>query len=213
MPSQKSNAPVSETARPAKRERGRLRVAAIMEAGAEVFAEKGYEATTMTEIAARADTAIGSLYRFFPSKESLADALLESYADLAAATLATMRSQAAGWNSGQLADALVDFILALQKKQKFVLALADARDSDRRLQFRAAMRAGIGAVLLEAMPGLSKLKAETMTPVLMEVLKSVTALSRTDAKLSQRWLGELRDLLQAYLDQAAAPVKASKPRR
>ncbi|BDU19466.1 TetR/AcrR family transcriptional regulator [Dyella sp. GSA-30] len=203
MPSQKSNAPAAEAARPAKRERGRLRVAAILEAGAQVFAEKGYEAATMTEIAARAETAIGSLYRFFPSKESLADALLESYADLAVASLTTMQSQAATWTSRQLADALVDFVLALQNKRQFVLALLDARAGDRRLLFRASMRAGIAAILRSAMPSLTSAKAETMAPVLIEVLKSVAALSSTERKSSQRWLGELRDLVQAYLDQAA----------
>lgn len=203
MPSQKSNAPAVEAARPAKRERGHLRVAAIMEAGAEVFAEKGYEAATMTEIAARAETAIGSLYRFFPSKESLADALLERYADLAIATLTTMQLQAATWTSRQLADALVDFVLALQSKRQFVLALVDVRAGDQRLSFRASMRAGIAAILRTAMPGVSKSKAETMAPVLIEVLKSVSALSRSDPKFSQRWLGELRDMVQAYLDQVA----------
>lgn len=204
MSSQKSNAPATEAARPAKRERGRLRVAAILEAGAQVFAEKGYEAATMTEIAARAETAIGSLYRFFPSKESLADALLENYADLAVASLTTMQSQAATWTSRQLADALVDFILALQNKRQFVLALLDARAGDRRLVFRASMRASVAAILRAGMPGLSKSKVETMAPVLIEVLKSVAALSSTDAKSSQRWLGELRDLVRAYLDQAVA---------
>jgi len=203
MPSQKSNTQPTDAARPAKRERGRLRVAAILEAGAQVFAEKGYEAATMTEIAARAETAIGSLYRFFPSKESLADALLESYADLAVASLATMQSQAATWTSRQVADALVDFVLALQNKRQFVLALLDARAGDRRLLFRASMRAGIAAILRAATPGLTKSKAETMAPVLIEVLKSVAALSSTERKFSQRWLGELRDMVQAYLDQAA----------
>ena len=62
-----------------KRERGRQRVAAIMDAAVELFSEKGYDAATMTEIAARSSTAIGSLYRFFPSKEALADALLQRY--------------------------------------------------------------------------------------------------------------------------------------
>jgi AcrR family transcriptional regulator len=57
-----------------KRQRGHLRVAAILEAGVAVFTEKGYDAATMTEIAARSGTAIGSLYRFFPSKDVLADA-------------------------------------------------------------------------------------------------------------------------------------------
>jgi AcrR family transcriptional regulator len=204
MPSQKSNTQPTDAARPAKRERGRLRVAAILEAGAQVFAEKGYEAATMTEIAARAETAIGSLYRFFPSKESLADALLENYADLVVANLTSMQSQAAAWTSRQLADALVDFVLALQNKRQFVLALLDARAGDRRLVFRASMRAGLAAILRAAMPGLTRSKAETMAPVLVEVLKSVTALSRTDPKSSQRWLGELRDMVQAYLEHAAA---------
>lgn len=44
-----------------------------MEAAAAVIAEKGYEGATMAEIAARSGTKIGSLYRFFPNKESLAD--------------------------------------------------------------------------------------------------------------------------------------------
>lgn len=201
MPSQKSN-PTVEAARPAKRERGHLRVAAIMEAGAEVFAEKGFEAATMTEIAARADTAIGSLYRFFPSKESLADALLESYADLAMASLAAMQSKASTWTTRQLTDALVDFVVALQNKRQFVLALIDARAGDRRLLYRATMRAGIAAILRAAMPDLSKPKAETMAPVLIEVLKSIAALSRSEPKSSQRWLSELRDMVHAYLEQA-----------
>ena len=62
-----------------KRERGKLRVAALLDAGAALFVEKGYDATTMTEIASRAGAAIGSLYQFFPSKEALAEALVARY--------------------------------------------------------------------------------------------------------------------------------------
>jgi AcrR family transcriptional regulator len=36
----------------------------------------------MTEIAAPADAEIGSLYRFFPNKEALADALMRHYAEV-----------------------------------------------------------------------------------------------------------------------------------
>ena len=50
-----------------KRQRGKQRVAELLAAGAAVFAEKGYAAATMTEIAARAKAPIGSLYQFFPS--------------------------------------------------------------------------------------------------------------------------------------------------
>ncbi len=59
-------ATTAPAARAPKRQRGRLRVAAILEAGREVFTEKGYDAATMTEIAARSGTAIGSLYPLFP---------------------------------------------------------------------------------------------------------------------------------------------------
>src|SRR5258705_10489068 len=61
-----------------KRQRGKQRVAELLAAGAAVFAEKGYAAATMTEIAARAAAPIGSLYQFFPSKEALPDTLVQS---------------------------------------------------------------------------------------------------------------------------------------
>src|ERR1700679_2850865 len=66
---------VSQAGAPQRRN-GKLRVAAILKAGAAVIAEKGYEASTMAEIAARSSTKIGSLYRFFPNKEVLANALI-----------------------------------------------------------------------------------------------------------------------------------------
>jgi AcrR family transcriptional regulator len=47
-----------------QRRNGKLRVAAILKAGAAVISEKGYEMATMAEIAARSNTKIGSLYRF-----------------------------------------------------------------------------------------------------------------------------------------------------
>ena len=82
--------PPSADARAPQRHRGRLRVAAILEAGAEAFREKGYDAVTMTEIAARSGTTFGSLYRFFPSKEALANALLAQYAERALDRLAEL---------------------------------------------------------------------------------------------------------------------------
>lgn len=44
---------------------------AILEAAVDVFAEKGYEAAQMGEIALRAGVAVGTLYNFFTSKENL----------------------------------------------------------------------------------------------------------------------------------------------
>ncbi len=74
-------------ARAPQRERGRQRVADLLEAASAVFAEKGYAAATMTEIAARAGAPIGSLYQFFPGKESLGDALMRRYGERTIAAL------------------------------------------------------------------------------------------------------------------------------
>src|SRR5580692_9497131 len=81
-----------------------LRVAAILEAGAEAFREKGYDAVTMTEIAVRSGTTFGSLYRFFPSKEALANALLARYAQSALDRLAELAEQAPTMTPNALAD-------------------------------------------------------------------------------------------------------------
>jgi AcrR family transcriptional regulator len=43
----------------------------ILEAAVELAAEGGYEAVQMREVSARADVALGTLYRYFPSKERL----------------------------------------------------------------------------------------------------------------------------------------------
>lgn len=71
----------SSKRRAPRQERGRRRVAKILDAAEEVFAEVGYETATNTEIAERAETSIGSVYQFFPSKEAILEALVERYAE------------------------------------------------------------------------------------------------------------------------------------
>src|SRR3984893_8176245 len=56
-------------------ERGEKRVAGLLEAAAAIFAEVGFEAATMRDIAERAGASIGSLYQFFPNKEVVAQAI------------------------------------------------------------------------------------------------------------------------------------------
>lgn len=62
-----------------KQKRSQQRVERILQAAAEVFVEVGYEAATTHAIAARAGTAIGSLYQFFPDKLAIFHALEERH--------------------------------------------------------------------------------------------------------------------------------------
>jgi AcrR family transcriptional regulator len=187
-------------AREPKRQRGRIRVAAIMDAAITVFREKGYDAATMTEIAAHSGTAIGSLYRFFPTKEALADALLRQYTQHALDSLADLRARAGGMTLDELAGALVDFRLSLAPQRSFAIVLLDARggSDDLREKFRNAMLSGLAAILRKAM-SLTPAKAATMAIVLLHILKAVTAADEEKPAERRALLAEIRELARVYL--------------
>ncbi|OWY65729.1 TetR family transcriptional regulator [cyanobacterium TDX16] len=75
LSSKGGESPTKSMRRLPKQQRGRQRVEKILDAAAEVFAEVGYEAATTHAIATRANTAVGSLYQFFPDKAAIFRAL------------------------------------------------------------------------------------------------------------------------------------------
>jgi TetR/AcrR family transcriptional regulator, cholesterol catabolism regulator len=60
---------------------GSERRAALVELAADMFAERGFKATTVRDIAQAAGMLSGSLYHHFDSKESIMDELLRAYID------------------------------------------------------------------------------------------------------------------------------------
>ena len=59
----------------------------VLDAAVELFAERGYDGTSVAEVVARAGVAKGGFYHHFPSKEAL---LYEVYGDLITRQLAAM---------------------------------------------------------------------------------------------------------------------------
>lgn len=57
----------------------RVKRAEVLTAAERVFAQKGFADTFMTDIAAEAQLSVGTLYKFFASKEALYLALIEEY--------------------------------------------------------------------------------------------------------------------------------------
>src|SRR5918998_3689902 len=53
----------------------------ILGAALRLFAEKGYEATTMRDVAREAEASVGLAYRYFASKDEFALALFEELAE------------------------------------------------------------------------------------------------------------------------------------
>ena len=62
----------------AQQERGIRSRRSILEAAADVFGERGYDAASTNDILARAGLTRGALYHHFPSKEAIASALVEA---------------------------------------------------------------------------------------------------------------------------------------
>lgn len=95
------------------RARGQQRVARILDAAEQLFAEAGYDHTTTNEIAARAATSIGSLYQFFPNKEAVLHAVAERYRAGLSAVYDDLLRDAASLPLealvGRLVDATVQF--------------------------------------------------------------------------------------------------------
>jgi AcrR family transcriptional regulator len=64
-----------------KQDRSRITVEAILEATTHILTEEGYERASTNRIAERAGISIGSLYQYFPNKESLIAALMEQHSN------------------------------------------------------------------------------------------------------------------------------------
>ena len=73
--------PLAEARKLPQQERSRIAVAAILEATTRILTEEGYEKANTNRIAERAGGSIGSLYQYFPNKESLITALMVQHSD------------------------------------------------------------------------------------------------------------------------------------
>src|ERR1700675_704522 len=127
MASQKSTPNTGEAKAP-RRARGHARVASLLEAASAEFAEKGYEATTMTAIAARANSSIGSLYQFFPTKEQVAGTLIEQYVTELEAVFDRLSKEALSLDVSLLAGRLTTLFVAFRTTHPAFVVLADAGD-------------------------------------------------------------------------------------
>jgi AcrR family transcriptional regulator len=186
-----------------RRRRGELRVASLMAAAAEVIAERGYEAATMAEIASRAGAQIGSLYRFFSSKEVLAETLIQRYRELIDEAFGKIEDQIADLSISELADALVGFLAALRAESRAIVALLDARSewSTKRSEFRQAALRRIAQLLRLRSPQLRPKTAEDIAVVLLHNMKTMKALTlEPGAAAKPGAMAELREMNRLYLE-------------
>lgn len=194
--------PVPERAR---RQRGIQRIETLLGAAATVFAAKGYDATTMTEIAAAAQSSIGSLYQFFPTKERVAEALMQSQAEALEARLAVLVADSPSAALDTLADRLCGTLIEFRAAHPSFAGLIEAPGAPTVLaqQIRQQMRQRLADILSpHAAEALRKPRLLAIAAVVQQVMKSATVLNAEPAPLRTAALGELRLMLRSYLREA-----------
>ncbi len=204
MSSQKASPKTNAAIRMPQRQRGRERVAALLKAGEEIFAEKGFDAATMTEIAARAKASIGSLYQFFPTKELLADALQTANGEALAEMLEALGRRSNQLTPTELLESLFQELSAFLAAHPSFVLLADrpAADKAQKTERRNRMRNQIAMLLSQTNPPLPRTRADVMAVVVLHVMRVAAAVSgETDLPVRDAVLRDLRAMLVRQVNE------------
>jgi AcrR family transcriptional regulator len=194
-------------ARAPQRQRGRERVTSLLDAATACFVEKGYEAATMTEIATRAGSAIGSLYQFFPTKEALAHALMTEYTQSLQQHLQKLAAQADEWNDDKLGAQLIRLLVTFRRRHPAFAVLAEsvaALPTLRSLAIRQHLREGLQELLRRRLPRLAPADLRAAAVVVLQLMKAAVALSAEPGLGGRKAaLEQLELALQLYLHSLA----------
>jgi AcrR family transcriptional regulator len=199
-------------ARTPTQDRGKLRVAALLDAAEAVFAEKGYDTATMTEIAERAGASIGSLYQYFPTKPALADMLRSRLWDALHEELTELAEAASGATPAAFALRLIATLREFYRRRPALQNIAEARllPASATADVRQRLRREVAKAIAAFAPGIARERAETAAIVVYELMKGARAID-AEPRLRQRAAAaeELTGALERYLAALAREVRAT----
>jgi AcrR family transcriptional regulator len=185
-------------------------VAAILDAAAAVIGEKGYEGATMAEIAVRSGTKIGSLYRFFPNKESLADTIVVSARENLDAVFDKFDAIVKPLSVRALTDGLMALIFGLFTRPAFIKLLDAGQDwSVKREEFRSTLERRTARTLRIHTPALSKKSAGDIALVILLNVKTMVK-HQASFDSASGVPDEFRDMTRLYLQSRLRSSKAGK---
>jgi AcrR family transcriptional regulator len=180
----------------------------ILDAAADLFVEIGYESVTTDEIAARANTSVGGLYRFFPDKVGVFHALLDRYLNQLRELSAALHTEEAlqvplDIYINQLVDAFDQFV---GENPGFRIVFVQSRLISTTVAMNTAFYQGLAqqfTVYFAALnPALEQSHRELIATITVEAACAldILAVSR-DRTFQHQVLGETKKLLIAYLKQ------------
>jgi AcrR family transcriptional regulator len=192
----------------------------ILDASADVFAERGYDAATTEEIARLAGTSIGSVYQFFPNKLAIFNAVALRYLERAQALFDTFMTPAAihePWDA-LLGRAIDAFAFLNRSEPSFRAILVNWRLSADMLLAnddvnREFARRAEGILAAQA-PGLPPARRALVATVIIEVVSAMLLLCvRRPAEGADAILAEAKTLLFRYIEPLVTAEKRSSGSR
>jgi AcrR family transcriptional regulator len=193
-----------------QQKRGKQRVEKILIAAAEVFAEAGFAAATIQQIADRANTAVGSIYQFFPDKLAIFQALLSEHmqqeeileANFFAADLNRPLMQVIGEYIDTQADYFeqpIPHCIALQDYLQPIAGLSTlVEDMPEQLSISLKRHANF---YRQRNPNLSEAKSELLSEVAHNMLNSLfLSALKSGVQHRQELYTEIKDVLYGYLN-------------
>jgi AcrR family transcriptional regulator len=202
-------------------DRSRQRVERVLDAAAQVFVERGYDAATTEEIARLAGTSIGSVYQFFPNKLAIFNAIALRYVDHSRELFDTFMTPAAidrPWT--ELLDGAIDAFVAYHRMEPGFRAIllnwrvsADMVLANDDVNREFARRAE--AVLSANAPSLTPARRALVATIIIETISSMLILCVRRPAQADAIVGETKMLLRRYVEpivteNARAPRPAKK---
>jgi AcrR family transcriptional regulator len=191
---------------PRRQARGQQRIALLLRAAGEVFAEAGYENATTNAIAAKAGVSPGTLYQFFPNKQAMAEALANEYAAKNAAVHeSALDPSMLSMPLRDLIDRLVDPFLQFRRNAPGFDALFSgsivSRELAQRIQvLHEQLKTRVAQLIRLRAPQLAPEAVQTSAETVVHIFKGLlpTALHGT-AKQREAGARELKLVLERYL--------------
>jgi AcrR family transcriptional regulator len=181
--------------------RGRRRVSQLLDAAAAVISSVGYDAATMTAIAAKAGAPIGSLYQFFPNKEAITHALRTEYGKHYEAELTSLEAEARQLRLEQVVGRLIQLTADFVESHPAFLALMDAPAHTKSpVSLRRKLRSRLAGCLHAVSPRIERGKAALSATVSLQLLKGMSHLfAEAPSRERRQLVREYQIVLHGYL--------------
>lgn len=174
----------------------------MLDTASALFAAEGFDAVSTNHIAAAADMSIGSLYRYFPSKQSIAEALTARHVaaldELWGAAIIDDPSLTLPELLDQILGPLVDYWDANPVVAP-LLRLASTTDDGSVATLYDSLVARIEAVVAAWVPGIPPAELNTTAQTAVAIARALLfEVDAPSAAARTRFVAELRYVLMAY---------------